>query len=85
MNASAPASDLPTISVLTVCRNAAASIRATLESVAGQTYPNIEYIVIDGASTDGTLEILRSFESAIAQLVSDKDAGIYEAFTHQGG
>lgn len=80
MNADAPASPaLPRISVLTVCRNAEADICPTLESVVRQTYPNIEYIVIDGASTDGTLTALREYESNIAFLVSEPDRGIYDA------
>ena len=80
MKVGTPASpELPTISVLTVCRNAATNVRATVESVVRQTYPNVEYIVMDGASTDGTLALLRSFDSKIAQLVSEEDAGIYDA------
>lgn len=80
MNPDSPVSPaLTKISVLTVCRNAEADIRATLESVARQTYPNIEHIVIDGASTDGTLAALREYESNIACLVSEPDRGIYDA------
>ena len=48
------------VTVITVCRNSAATIRDTLNSVLAQTYPQIEYLVIDGCSTDGTLDILHS-------------------------
>jgi glycosyltransferase involved in cell wall biosynthesis len=67
------------VSVVTVCYNAADEIRPTLESVAGQTYQNIEYIVIDGASTDATMEIVGEFSHCLSIVKSEKDAGIYDA------
>lgn len=67
------------VSVITVCRNAAATLRACLESVAAQTYPAIEYIVVDGASIDGTASLLEHFRPAIATLISEPDRGIYDA------
>lgn len=67
------------ISVITVCFNSAASIADTLESVAAQTYPTIEHIVIDGASTDDTVSIVRSRGGRVAHLVSEPDLGIYDA------
>lgn len=67
------------ISVITVCYNAKNYIESTLLSVIGQKSPEIEYIVIDGASTDGTLEILEQYKYAIDVLVSQKDNGIYDA------
>ena len=67
------------ISVITVVRNAARTIKETIASVAGQRHPDIEYIVIDGASTDGTMEILKQHRDKIARLVSEPDDGIYDA------
>ena len=67
------------VSIITVCRNCEDSIRQTIESVIGQNYKNIEYIVIDGASDDKTLSIINEFKSRIDILVSEKDNGIYDA------
>ena len=69
----------PTLSVITVVYNNAADIRRTLLSVLNQTYSHIEYIVIDGASTDGTVGIIKEYESRLAVFVSEKDKGIYDA------
>jgi glycosyltransferase involved in cell wall biosynthesis len=69
----------PTLSVVTVVYNNARDIERTLLSVLNQTYTGIEYIVIDGASTDGTLETIKRYESRIAKLISEKDKGIYDA------
>lgn len=69
----------PILSVITVVYNNAADIERTLLSVINQTYPHIEYIVIDGASTDGTLQIIEQHKNKIATLVSEKDKGIYDA------
>ncbi len=69
----------PRISVITVCFNSAGTIRDTLESVAGQSYKDIEHIVIDGASTDGTLAILHEWHMHELRLVSQPDEGIYDA------
>lgn len=77
------ASDAPTrdvkLSVITVCRNEYCRIEATLKSVLKQTFSGYEYILIDGASTDGTLEIVRRHASSIACLISEPDTGIYDA------
>lgn len=67
------------ISVVTVCFNAAATIERTLGSVASQTDANVEYIVIDGGSNDGTLGILEKYASVIHCMVSEKDDGIFDA------
>jgi glycosyltransferase involved in cell wall biosynthesis len=67
------------ISIITVCYNSAATIEDTLYSIANQNYNNIEHVVIDGGSTDGTLEILERHRSKIACLVSEPDAGLYDA------
>ncbi|GHV43981.1 glycosyl transferase [Spirochaetia bacterium] len=67
------------ISIITVVYNAASSIKKTLESVKNQTYNNIEYIVIDGGSTDETMAIVNEYKYIINVLVSEKDDGIYDA------
>ena len=67
----------PRITIVTVCRNAKPSLMKTINSVLHQTYSPIEYIVIDGASTDGTLEILNDTEGI--RWISETDEGIYDA------
>jgi len=67
------------ISLITICWNSEATIRETLESVRAQAYPHLEYIVIDGASSDGTLKLIDSFSDIVTKLVSEKDNGIYDA------
>jgi glycosyltransferase involved in cell wall biosynthesis len=67
------------ISIITATWNCADTVVDCLESVAGQTYAEREHIVIDGASTDGTVEMLRSHRAGLAALVSEPDRGIYEA------
>ena len=74
-----PAS-LPSISVVTVVRNGAEFVGQTIESVLMQRYADVEYIVIDGGSTDGTVEIIKAHEAGIAKWISEKDNGIAEAF-----
>ena len=75
----APPRTEPVVTVITVCRNAAATLAECIDSVAAQTWPAIEYVVIDGASTDGTPAILERFRPRIATLVSEPDRGIYDA------
>jgi glycosyltransferase involved in cell wall biosynthesis len=67
------------VSVITVCRNSETDIEKAIQSVLSQTYPNIEYIVIDGASTDRTPELIQGFGDRITQFVSEPDNGIYQA------
>lgn len=68
------------ISVVTVCLNVADTIEKTVESVLNQTYPNLEYIIMDGQSQDGTLEIIRSYErDSRVKVYSGKDSGLYNA------
>ncbi|MGB4399247.1 MAG: glycosyltransferase family 2 protein [Daejeonella sp.] len=69
----------PKLSVITIVYNNVSDIERTILSVLNQTYPSIEYIIVDGASTDGTLDILTSYESRLSRLISEKDAGIYDA------
>ena len=68
------------ISIVTAAYNSAATIKDTIESVLSQDYPDIEYIVADGGSKDGTVEILKSYGDKI-KWVSEKDSGIYEAMS----
>lgn len=67
------------ISVVTVCYNAADVIEKTILSVLEQTYTNIEYIIVDGKSTDATMEIVRKYKNSINKIVSEPDGGIYYA------
>jgi glycosyltransferase involved in cell wall biosynthesis len=67
------------VSVITVCFNSEKYIRATIQSVLSQTYANIEYIIVDGGSTDGTLAIIKSYGNKISKLISQPDKGIYDA------
>ena len=69
----------PLVTVITVCRNAIDPLRKTMESVGGQTYENLEYLVDDGASTDGTPEMLAGYAGRLARYVSEPDGGIYDA------
>lgn len=69
----------PMVSIITVCYNSAKTIEDTLRSVAEQEYPLIEYIVVDGGSTDGTLDIIAKYRDKIALLISEPDNGIYDA------
>lgn len=68
----------PRISIITICYNAASTITRTLRSVSAQTYPNIQYLIIDGASKDNTLELVRELAPE-AEIYSERDKGIYDA------
>ena len=65
------------ISIITVSFNSEETIKHTIESVLSQTYTNIEYIIIDAASTDNTVSIIKSYSDKISYFISEKDQGIY--------
>jgi glycosyltransferase involved in cell wall biosynthesis len=70
----------PAITVVTACLNAARTVEATLRSVVSQGCPDLEYIVVDGGSTDGTLGVLEKYRPFLTRLISEPDKGIYDAF-----
>ena len=68
----------PRITIITICYNAASCIERTLRSVTAQTYPHIEYLIIDGASKDATLQLVAELAPQ-AKVYSEPDKGIYDA------
>jgi glycosyltransferase involved in cell wall biosynthesis len=79
----------PLVSIVTVCLNSEDHLEQTIQSVINQTYYNIEYIVIDGGSSDKTTDIIRKYDSSLEYWVSEPDKGIYDAMnkgiSHTGG
>ena len=69
----------PLITIVTIVYNAVSTIENTILSIIGQTYSNIEYIIIDGGSTDGTKDIIKKYENKVAKWISEPDKGIYDA------
>jgi glycosyltransferase involved in cell wall biosynthesis len=67
------------VTVLTVVRNGAATLEACVRSVTAQTWPNVEHVIVDGASTDGTIALLERLGAEVAYWISEPDAGIYDA------
>jgi glycosyltransferase involved in cell wall biosynthesis len=67
------------ISIITVTYNSAATIEETVVSVLDQSYPEIEYIIVDGRSTDNTLDIIEKYKGRISKIISEKDKGLYDA------
>lgn len=67
------------ISIITVCYNSEKTIEKTFQSIASQTYKNLEYIVVDGNSTDKTLHIIKEHNEIITKHISEKDKGLYDA------
>ncbi|TLV00784.1 glycosyltransferase family 2 protein [Dyadobacter luticola] len=70
---------LPKISIITVVRNGENDIENTIKSIISQTYTNVEYIIIDGKSTDGTVDIIKKYQHHLSYWISEKDKGIYDA------
>ena len=69
----------PLVSIITVVYNSERFIEKTIKSIINQTYPNVEYLIVDGASTDGTVEIIKKYEKYISKWISEKDNGLYDA------
>ena len=69
----------PKISIITVCYNCAKTIERTIKSVLSQSYPLVEYIIVDGNSNDGTVDVIRKYEQSISFWLSEPDKGIYDA------
>jgi glycosyltransferase involved in cell wall biosynthesis len=67
------------VSIITVSYNSVLTIEDTIKSVLDQDYPDIEYIIIDGGSTDGTMDIVNKYKDRISKIVSEKDEGMYDA------
>jgi glycosyltransferase len=67
------------VSIITVCYNSASTIESTIQSVLSQDHKDLEYIIIDGASTDNTLQVIERYRSRIPKVISEKDGGIYFA------
>lgn len=67
------------ITIITVCKNSERFVAETIESVINQTYKNIEYIIIDGKSTDHTIDIIKRYSFHISSWISEKDNGMYDA------
>lgn len=71
--------DKPKISIITVVFNRVDSLEGTLLSVLGQTYTGMEYIIVDGGSTDGTIDIIKKYSDRVTRWISEPDKGIYNA------
>lgn len=67
------------LSIITICFNIKDEIEQTLKSIVNQTWQDFEWIVIDGGSTDGTLDVLKKYKKHISVLISEPDKGIYNA------
>lgn len=70
---------MPSISIITVCYNSVDTIEHGIKSLCSQDYPNIEHVIIDGGSTDGTVAIIEKYRQHIAHFISEPDKGIYDA------
>jgi glycosyltransferase involved in cell wall biosynthesis len=67
-------------SIITAAKNAAGTIADTLKSVRAQDFPHVEHVIVDGCSTDGTLDVVERHRDRVAKVVSERDSGVYEAF-----
>lgn len=70
---------LPLFSIITVCFNSEKTIEKTIQSVLGQSYEDFEYIIVDGNSTDGTMQIVEKYRDCISTIISEPDKGLYHA------
>jgi glycosyltransferase involved in cell wall biosynthesis len=70
---------LPKISIITIVYNGVSTIEKTIRSIAAQSYKNIEYIVVDGGSNDGTMDIVKNYPESVSKWISEPDSGIYDA------
>lgn len=68
----------PLISIITVVFNAATDLEETIRNIAGLQYPRLNYIIIDGGSTDGTIEVIKRYPSVITKWISEADKGVYD-------
>lgn len=71
--------EIPLISIITVVYNGSKTLEQTIQSVINQSYQNIEYIIVDGGSTDGTINIIKKYEKHISHWISETDKGLYDA------
>jgi glycosyltransferase involved in cell wall biosynthesis len=69
----------PGISIITVVFNGIKTIEKTIKSIVALTYPNVEYIIVDGGSNDGTLDVIKQYENHISKWISEPDQGLYDA------
>ena len=69
----------PKVSIITVVFNAAGLLESTILSIKNQLYKNIEYVIVDGGSTDGTIELIKKYDSSITRWISEADEGLYHA------
>ena len=67
------------ISIITVCYNSIATLEKTLQSVQNQDYKHLEYIVVDGGSTDGSIELIKKYDSIVDHFITEPDKGLYDA------
>lgn len=67
------------VSIITTCYNRASTIQGAIESVLAQDYPDIEYIIVDGMSNDGSMDVINGYKDRVAKIVSERDHGMYEA------
>lgn len=74
-----PSAIQPVFTIVTICYNAVATIERTIKSVLSQSYPHIEYLIIDGASKDGTMTLVNCYAERISKIVSEPDKGLYDA------